>query len=769
MPAADPLSEQLRATGPERLAGLLTRVPVLRDALEGHGPLVDVGVYGLVHPRVSRSRHRTIERLATLLSSSMGLDACLASLDRTARDLVTLAVWHGGSLTRDEALADVAACGADPEATAPLLDAAAAAVHAVLLTEPAAGWVVLRPGVARVAGLPGVPARAGLERIRTDELAQVLRNHGVSGIPSRKQERVAALEALLRDGEAVRAALPRLGADARRILARLVADGPQTVRDVGVPRYQPWDGRLTPLRELEAFCLVGVDYAAQECWAWLDVMVALHGGVVTAWPSPPAVTPVALPDAGGLPEVLGHLGRVLARWRADPAPALAAGGLGVRPVRAAAKELGLPAGAVGLLTNLAVGLGLLDQVPVGTTGRGRAAKQVFVWAPTALAADFGSRPAEERWSLLVQAWHDAEGLDETAGLPERLALSDWSGAPLARAALLGLLAELPPGTGLPDDDLAAAAAYRYPALLHPPVVGNLVAAARTLGLVPPDGPVGLTALGRALLDGPAALAAAVPSPATDFVVQADLSVVAPPGLAPDIGARVGRYAELESAAGARLYRLSEIRLAAAFDAGEHDEDIIGFLDAHTDAPLPQNVTYLVRDVARRHGRVRAGACASYVRCDDAALLSRAVGVNAAKLRALAPTVAVSALARDKVVAALRAKGLMPVAEDADGLVLAPATTAPAPAHDAGLPALREGLVPGPEQAGRVVADLLATPPPRTARGTGHQPAGRTPPDPWDDDEDDAREWIDVDAALLAEGRAAIESLLAEMQQRGGRR
>lgn len=766
MPAPPDLSARLRAMEPDQLAGLLVRVPVLRDALEGHGPLADVSAYGHRYPASLRTPHRSVERLARLLSGPLGIDACLAALDRTARDLVTLAVWHGGTLTRERALAAAAAAGADPEATGPRLDAAAAELAAVLLTHPGAGWVALRAEVGQVAGLPGVRARPSLELMRTDALQQVLRNHGVAPVPARKLDAVGALEAVLRDGDAVQAAAARLSGDARRVLARLAADGPQTVRDLGLPYYQPWDRTLTPLRELEAFCLAGVDYGAQQCWVWLDVVVALGGGVVTDWPSPPAAAPVAVRDPGGLPEVLSHLASLLALWRADPAPALAGGGIGVRPVRAAAKQLGLPAEAVGLLTSLAVALGLLHHVQVGTTGRGRAAKPALGWAPTALAEDFAARPADERWALLVQTWHDAEELDETAGLPERLELAEWSGAPLARRALLDLLTALPPGTGLDADDLEAVAAHRHPALLHPPVAGHLTAALRTLGLVPPEGPIGVTALGRALLDGPAVLAAALPPPATTVVVQADLSVVAPPDLAPDIGARLARYADLESAAGARLYRLSDSRMAAALDAGERDEDIIGFLEAHsaTPLPLPQNVTYLVRDVARRHGRVRTGACAAYVRSDDAALLSRALGVKAAKLRALAPTVAISTLPPDKVLAALRAKGLMPVTEDADGLVLRPATTAPAPTG-ADLPTLRPQVTTTAGQAQRLAADLLATPPPPDPR-RGRAPADPTLLDPWGDD-DGTEEWVDVDRALLTEGRAAIQSLLAESRRRAG--
>jgi hypothetical protein len=272
--------------------------------------------------------------------------------------------------------------------------------------------------------------------------------------------------------------------------------------------------------------------------------------------------------------------------------------------------------------------------------------------------------------VLVQAWRDDPTLDERGGLPERIDPTGWgSGGGLSREALLALLVDLPDGCGAEQERLAELAAFTRPALLAGPTFDALIAAARVLGLVPATGPVGLTPAARALLQGPDALEAALPPPRTEFTVQADHSVVAPPDLAPYLASRLGRYAELESQAGALLYRLSERRIAGALDAGEPPEAILAFLGEHATAALPQNVAYLVGDVARRHGRVRAGACASYVRCDDPALLTRAAAVKAAKLRQLAPTVAVSALSRDRLVAALRAKGLMPVAEGADGAAL----------------------------------------------------------------------------------------------------
>jgi hypothetical protein len=88
--------------------------------------------------------------------------------------------------------------------------------------------------------------------------------------------------------------------------------------------------------------------------------------------------------------------------------------------------------------------------------------------------------------------------------------------------------------------------------------------------------------------------------------------------------------------------------------------------------VPQGLTYLIDDVARRHGQLRIGMAASFVRCEDPALLAQAVAAPAAEelqLRALAPTVAVSPAPIAEVLAALRKAGFAPAAEDASGAVV----------------------------------------------------------------------------------------------------
>ena len=617
-----------------------------------------------VYPTLPGMARTGLARAAALIASPHMIDLTLATLNRLEFQLVMLAAWHGGTLRRGQALAESGRKAGDA------LDAAAETLERLLLADRGAHWLRLRPGVADVVGFPGVRVRDGLEEAGAEALGRIL-GHLNEQRPARKQERLAALEARLRDRRTIDAVIARAPEDARRVFSLLAQHGMQRVRDVGVPYYSPWAPRSTPLHWLAERGLIGVDVDQQLAWVWLDVIVALNGRLFPHWPTPPTPVPQPLHDpAVGLPLTSSRLTALLDTWAAEPAPTLASGGLGVRPVRAAAKTLGLPAGEVGLLAHLAIGLGLLGRTVTATHGRGRNQIETYGWAPTELAAEWRAAPPARRWALLVQTWVASGLLDESEGLPERADTAEFDAiVPIARRALLSLLAEMEEGRGLAVDDLVTLASFREPALLPRARVLGMVEAARVLGLVPPTGPVGLAVLGRALLDGPDAVEAALPPPRTEFTVQADHTVIAPPDLAPDVSAGLERCADVESTAGARIYRLSERRIAAALDDGQTAEEIVAFLGRHSTVPLPQNVTHLIRDCERRHGRLRVGPAAAYLRCDEPALLTRAIGVKGARLRLLAPTVAVSELPSDKLLAALRAKGLMPVAEGPDGATL----------------------------------------------------------------------------------------------------
>ena len=87
--------------------------------------------------------------------------------------------------------------------------------------------------------------------------------------------------------------------------------------------------------------------------------------------------------------------------------------------------------------------------------------------------------------------------------------------------------------------------------------------------------------------------------------------------------------------------------------------------------MPQPLTYLVDDVARRFGTLRVGAVEAFLRSDDETALSELLlhpKAGALELRRLAPTVLVSTLPVDLLLPRLRALGAAPVVEAADGSV-----------------------------------------------------------------------------------------------------
>lgn len=190
----------------------------------------------------------------------------------------------------------------------------------------------------------------------------------------------------------------------------------------------------------------------------------------------------------------------------------------------------------------------------------------------------------------------------------------------------------------------------------------------------------LAAHGRALLStaGDRATRAAallrplLPEPLDHVLLQADLTAVAPGPLQPHLAETLHVLADIESKGGATVYRFTPESVRRALDAGRTAAELHAFLSAHSRTPVPQPLSYLVDDVARRHGRLRVGAASAYLRCDDDALISevladrRAAGLG---LRRLAPTVLAAQADPGTLLERLRAMGLAPAAESAEGDVL----------------------------------------------------------------------------------------------------
>jgi Helicase conserved C-terminal domain len=128
----------------------------------------------------------------------------------------------------------------------------------------------------------------------------------------------------------------------------------------------------------------------------------------------------------------------------------------------------------------------------------------------------------------------------------------------------------------------------------------------------------------------------------------------------------------ESHGGAVTWRFNPGSVRRALDAGYPADDLLAALRARAvGGALPQPLSYLVGDVARRHGAVRVRAVACVLRVADPALVAEIAGARALRslrLTTIAPTVLGSAATAPQTLAALRAAGYAPVAESADGAV-----------------------------------------------------------------------------------------------------
>ena len=302
----------------------------------------------------------------------------------------------------------------------------------------------------------------------------------------------------------------------------------------------------------------------------------------------------------------------------------------------------------------------------------RATRSDEVWLPT-LDYD-GWRPSSgrERWAALAWAWLDTTRVPGlVGGRDERDRPLAALGPDLDRTQPAPRYAATCSGPGHPAarrrrraEEVTARLRWHRPrraGTLSHRLVGWTLREAELLGVT---GRGALSGHGRALLAGDlagaaAALAPLLPEPTDHVLLQADLTAVAPGPL--DRGARPVAGADGRRRVHRRRDRVPLHRgsVRRALDAGRAAADLHALLAAHSRTPVPQPLTYLIDDVARRHGRIRVGAASAYLRCDDEALLAelladrRAAGL---RLRRLAPTVLAAAVPVDAVLETLRALG-----------------------------------------------------------------------------------------------------------------
>jgi hypothetical protein len=480
------------------------------------------------------------------------------------------------------------------------------------------------------------------------------------------------------------------GSEAREVLDKLTW-GPPTGSVEKAERPVTIASARTPVERLLARGLV-VPKDANTVVLPRQIGLHLRGGRVLAStrPVPPPLdgkqVSAAIADraaAGAALDLVRQVDRALEQLGTEPPPVLRTGGIGVRELRSLAGKIGAEEPTTAAVLEIAYAAGLVAAVEVGTSE---------FWLPTSSYDDWLELDLAHRWAQLVTAWFTglrAIGLigrrdsgGATAAARERLinALApdlERLLAPEVRSLTLQALAEAGAGTAPANASVVTWVAWHRPrrgGQFRDDLVEWTITEAALLGLT------GLGALAkhaRPLLapeptadDLADAIRPLVPEPVSEVLLQADLTAVAPGPLVRAVQDDLSAMADVESHGGAAVYRFSESSVRRAFDLGRTADQLHKWLAEHSRTPVPQPLTYLIDDVARRHGVLRLGTASTYLRCDDEDVLTHLLSSNlpGIQFRRLAPTVVVSPSPPDMVLSRLREAGLAPLAETFDGVV-----------------------------------------------------------------------------------------------------
>lgn len=455
---------------------------------------------------------------------------------------------------------------------------------------------------------------------------------------------------------------------------------------------------------------------------------------------------VDLAAAGQAHAALGRVEELLKEWQRAAPAVLRAGGLGVRDLTRTAAALDVPEGEAAFWVELAYAAGLLASD--GETDER--------YAPTPAYDTWREQRDHQRWARLLAAWLPATRVPGLAGGKDGKgrplsALGpglDRSPAPGIRLRVLRLLAALPSGAAPDTQTLAARLRWQRPlrasATLREQLFTATLAEAELLGVT---GRGALASQVRELVEGPRAeqqtaveqaadlLAPLLPEPLDHVLLQADLTAVAPGPLQRPLAETLEVLADIESKGGATVYRFTSASVRRALDAGRNPAELHAFLAAHSRTPVPQPLSYLIDDVARKHGQLRIGAASAYVRCEDDSLLAEILADKRSAplgLRLLAPTVLAAQTDPSQLLVKLRELGYSPAAESAEGDVLitradahrTPPRSAPEPVPD-GPPQPDTRLLTAAVRAIKA-GDLAATAPHRQPKTPRQTPSGELP-------------------------------------------
>ena len=360
---------------------------------------------------------------------------------------------------------------------------------------------------------------------------------------------------------------------------------------------------------------------------------------------------------------------ILEEWSIEPPSQLRGGGLALRDLTHACSFIKSDEATTALVLEVAYAAKLLNaDVHDG-------------WLPTSTYDRWLSSDDATRWETLAVAWRDMDRAPHIVGgtTSERInplsAAVDRTFIRHLRSAVLKMLSLLDSGQALHASAVSRLYDWNQPRKASAMRTEAIHALAREAELLGISAMGALTSFGRELVEGNsshAILAKQLPDPIDHIIVQSDLTALAPGRLPASQRRTMAVIADVESTGVATTYRFTESSIRRGLDQGQSARDIADFLSTLSKTPLPQPLTYLIDDVARRHGILRVGVASVYLRCDDPQLINELQvdrRIASLKLRQLAEGIVVSSSPPDVVLEKLRAAGYAPVAESAEGTVL----------------------------------------------------------------------------------------------------
>ncbi|MFH5232657.1 helicase-associated domain-containing protein [Antrihabitans spumae] len=553
-------------------------------------------------------------------------------------------------------------------------------LHEHLLVWPTSDGELVTPRTFPVVGTRlGVPVRTMLGQATLATLRSVatkLHLRGDGPLP----EVMARIGGFLRDPEAVRRLVDTAPEDDRLLILDCATNGTPVVYSRTLTGSYGTTDNPKPGEWAVARGLLWADYDGFATMP-VEVALALRGEQRLPFhPDPPTFAPYPVETshldaeaASNLLRLLELIQIVLNSATAEKIPLIKSGAIGVRTIRALAKDSDAHIDQVTLALELAVALGVLVATEPPPPPKRRTKKSQLLQDDQGLvpgpgAAVWLESTAQERAAAVLDKWFDSQ----FAMLSDPKIGDDIGQGAIyiqLRDNLFSALEDVEPGHGAGSiNDVFPLLFWLSPTLPNDGVEYVLTAIAREAELLGVIALGALTSLGRALLKGDVGptVEALFSGAHSSAVIGADLTAVVFGPPASDLSRFLDSVANRESQGGATMWRFTPDSIRSAFDAGATSLELLDGLRAIAESTLPQALEYMITDVARTHGSMRVVELGSAVIADDPTLLLELVGnrkLSKLELSQLAPTVVASRADAATTLAQLRAAGYSPIMDE----------------------------------------------------------------------------------------------------------